>query len=78
MSSGDTSEPSLVPWANFTVFYNALYFRAFDDMYGDELWKLEPDESTAIPEPTSALSTLAFGAVAVGSMFNRKHKKSLN
>lgn len=42
-----------------------------------ELWKLEPDVSTSVPEPTSGLGLLTFGAIGAGSMLKRKQKKPL-
>ncbi len=63
---------------SFTVFNNALYFNANDGVHGYELWKLEPDVSTSVPEPTSGLGLLTFGAIGAKSMLKRKQKKPLN
>jgi hypothetical protein len=63
---------------SFTVFNNALYFNADDGVHGTELWKLEPDVATSVPEPTSGLGLLTFGAIGAIPRLKRKQKKPLN
>jgi ELWxxDGT repeat protein len=78
-------EPAVAPYgplssypADFTLFDNALYFTASQYATGRQIWKLEPDEPTSVPEPASTFGLLAFGALGTGSMLKRKQKKQLN
>jgi hypothetical protein len=43
---------------------------------GQQLWKLELDELTSVPEPTPALGLLAFCAVGATFLVKRKLQKA--
>lgn len=53
---------------DFVTFNDALYFQANDGVNGLQIWKLEPDQTTAVPEPTSIVGLLAFGVFGAGSI----------